>query len=124
MLNHIILIGRLTKDVEYRKTTSGKGVASFTLAVDRTFRNRDGEREADFLPIVVWGNTAENCAKYISKGSLVAVDGRVQTRSYEKDGRKVYITEIVANDVRFLDSKKGTSPDYGTPVDTDENIPF
>lgn len=122
MLNRVVLIGRLTKDVDIRNTPNGKAVATFTLAVDRKYK----KDEADFIPVVVWGKSAENCAEYIGKGSMVAVDGRIQTRNYEKDGRKVYITEVIADDVRFLD-KKRTSPDqeYGTPVtDDDDSIPF
>lgn len=122
MLNRVVLIGRLTKDVDIRNTPNGKAVATFTLAADRKYK----KDEADFIPVVVWGKSAENCAEYIGKGSMVAVDGRIQTRNYEKDGRKVYITEVIADDVRFLD-KKRTSPDqeYGTPVtDDDDSIPF
>jgi|SRR5690554_436448 len=133
MLNRVVLIGRLTRDPELRYIPSGTPVANFTLAVDRPFTNRQGEREADFVPIVVWRKAAENCANYLGKGSLVAVDGRLQVRSYEKDGQRRYITEIVAEDVRFLD-KKGDRPQsggdggfeqYGTDVNVDDDdIPF
>lgn len=137
MLNRVILIGRLTKDPELRYTQSGKAVASFTLAVDRAFKNAQGEKEADFIPIVVWQKQAEHCANYIGKGSLVAVDGRMQVRTYEaKDGSgKRWITEIVAENVRFLDRRdSGTqqggglssgSGSIGNEVDfTDDDIPF
>ncbi|MGI6113018.1 MAG: single-stranded DNA-binding protein [Mahellales bacterium] len=104
MLNKVILIGRLTKDPELRYLTSGTSVATFTLAVDRNFTNQQGEREADFLPIVAWRKLGETCANYLTKGRMVAVCGRIQTRSYEgQDGQRRYITEIVADEVRFLD---------------------
>lgn len=106
MLNRIILIGRLTKDPELRFTQSGKAVCSFTLAVDRPYVGADGSREADFINIVVWNKTAENCAQYLAKGKLAAVDGRLQIRSYEgQDGQRRYVTEVVAEAVRFLSPK-------------------
>lgn len=105
-MNKVVLIGRLTKDVELRYTENNMSVAKFTLAVKKSFKNVDGEYESDFFNIVVWNMSAENCSKYLHKGSKVAVDGRIQTRSYEKDGQKRYVTEIVANKVEFLDSKK------------------
>lgn len=101
-MNRVVLVGRLTKDAELRYTPSGVAVASFTLAVNRPFANQQGEREADFINVVAWRKTAENLANYTTKGSLVAVDGRLQTRSYEKDGRRVYVTEVVADTVQFL----------------------
>jgi single-strand DNA-binding protein len=107
MLNRIVLIGRLTKDVDLRFTTTGKPTANFTLAVDRPYRNQQGEKEADFIPVVVWNKLAEHCANYIGKGRLVAVDGRLQIRSYEgQDGQRKYITEVVAETVKFLDRAK------------------
>jgi single-strand DNA-binding protein len=129
MLNRVVLVGRLTRDVEMKYLPNGTPVANFTLAVDRPFSNKDGEKEADFIPIVVWRKQAENCANYIGKGSLVAVDGRMQVRSYEQDGKRRYVTEVVADSVRFLDSRKKQEPDYGgyqgTEVDEDEDsIPF
>jgi len=125
MLNKVILIGRLTKEPELRYTPSGAAVASFTLAVNRTRANAQGERETDFIPVVVWQKQAENCANYIGKGSLVAVDGRLQVRTYDaKDGTKRWVTEVVAETVRFLDKREsGTS--YGEEVPfTDDDIPF
>lgn len=106
-MNRVVLIGRLTKDPELR-FTPGKGaaVASFTLAVDRMYKS-EGQPEADFIPIVVWGKIAENTANYVSKGKLVGVSGRIQTRSYEaKDGTRRYITEVVADEVQFLEFTK------------------
>lgn len=107
MLNKVILIGRLTKDPELRYTTSGTPVASFTLAVDRSRPNQQGEREADFIPIVVWQKLAETCANHLGKGRLVAVDGRLQVRNYDDNqGNRRWVTEVIANEVRFLDWPK------------------
>lgn len=105
MLNRVILIGRLTRDPELRYTPSGVAVAQFTLAVDRPFSNSRGEREADFIPIVVWRQLAETCANYLRKGRLTAVEGRIQVRHYENnEGRRIYVTEVIADNVRFLES--------------------
>ena len=107
MINKVILIGRLTKDPETRVLSSGSSVSTFTLAVDRTFKSRDGERGTDFIPIVAWGKTAELCGEYLQKGSLAGIAGRIQTRSYEaKDGTKRYVTEVVAEEISFLTPKK------------------
>ncbi len=130
MLNRIILIGRLTKDPELRYTPNGRAVAGFTLAVDRPFKNQQGEREADFINIVVWGNQAENCANYLAKGKLAAVDGRLQIRSFEgQDGQRRWVTEVVADTVRFLSPKSSDSAveptDMGSEIDfSDDDIPF
>ncbi|RBP44052.1 single-stranded DNA-binding protein [Garciella nitratireducens] len=142
MLNKVCLVGRLTKDPELRYLANGTPVANFTLAVNRTFKNRNGEREADFINIVVWRKQAENCANYIGKGSLVSIVGRIQTRSYDgADGQRRYVTEVVAEEVQFLDSKNSrnsqrnqTSNDFDTndvplddlyPIDGDEeDLPF
>ncbi|MBM7618859.1 single-stranded DNA-binding protein [Sutcliffiella halmapala] len=106
MLNRVVLVGRLTKDPELRYTPSGVAVATFTLAVNRTFQNQQGEREADFINCVVWRKQAENAANFLKKGSLAGVDGRIQTRNYEgQDGKRVYVTEIVAEGVQFLEPK-------------------
>ncbi|GGI95138.1 hypothetical protein GCM10010885_00930 [Alicyclobacillus cellulosilyticus] len=104
MLNRVILIGRLTADPELRYTNSGTPVASFSLAVDRMRPNASGERETDFINIVVWQKQAELCAQYLHKGRLAAVDGRLQIRTYEnRDGQRVRVAEVVAETVRFLD---------------------
>lgn len=106
MINRAILVGRLTKDPEYRQTPNGVSVATFTLAVNRSFTNSQGEREADFINVVVFRKQAENVSKYLSKGSLAGVDGRIQSRSYEnKEGQRVFVTEVVADSVQFMDSK-------------------
>jgi single-strand DNA-binding protein len=105
MLNRVILIGRLTKDPELRYTPAGVAVTQFTLAVDRQFSGSKEEREADFIPIVTWRQLAETCANYLRKGRLAAVEGRMQVRNYENnEGRRVYVTEVIADNVRFLES--------------------
>jgi single-strand DNA-binding protein len=106
MMNRVILVGRLTKDPELRYTPNGVAVASFTLAVNRSFTNQQGEREADFVNCVVWRKPAENVANFLKKGSLAGVDGRIQTRSYENsEGKRVYVTEVMAESVQFLEPK-------------------
>ncbi len=149
-MNKVVLIGRLTKDPELKFTPgSGTAVATFTLAVDRRF-SKDGQREADFIPIVVWGKQAESTANYMSKGKLMGVSGRIQTRSYDaKDGTKRYVTEVVAEEVQFLEwgdgnknnfrqndngfenygktPRGGYGENYGediTPIDEEGEIPF
>ncbi len=127
MLNICVLIGRLTKDPDLRYTPNGVAVATFTLAVDRAYSK---EKETDFIPCVVWKKQAENCANYIGKGSLVAVEGRIQVRSYEaKDGGKRWATEVIAERVVFLDkrgSDKGVGGnEIGHEVEyDDDSIPF
>ncbi|MCS4485798.1 single-stranded DNA-binding protein [Staphylococcus americanisciuri] len=106
MINRVVLVGRLTKDPEYRTTPSGVSVATFTLAVNRTFTNAQGEREADFINCVVFRKQAENVSNFLFKGSLAGVDGRLQSRSYEnQEGRRVYVTEVVCDSVQFLEPK-------------------
>ncbi|HEC2157505.1 single-stranded DNA-binding protein [Staphylococcus pseudintermedius] len=106
MLNRVVLVGRLTKDPEYRTTPSGVSVATFTLAVNRTFTNAQGEREADFINCVVFRKQAENVNNFLFKGSLAGVDGRLQSRSYEnQEGRRVFVTEVVCDSVQFLEPK-------------------
>ncbi|EAC3508411.1 single-stranded DNA-binding protein [Listeria monocytogenes] len=107
MMNRVVLVGRLTKDPDLRYTPAGVAVATFTLAVNRPFKNGQGEQEADFIQCVVWRKPAENVANFLKKGSLTGVDGRVQTRNYEgNDGKRVYVTEIVAESVQFLEPKQ------------------
>ncbi|EAH1035582.1 TPA: single-stranded DNA-binding protein [Listeria monocytogenes] len=106
MMNRVVLVGRLTKDPDLRYTPAGAAVATFTLAVNRPFKNGQGEQEADFIQCVVWRKPAENVANFLKKGSMAGVDGRVQTRNYEgNDGKRVYVTEIVAESVQFLEPK-------------------
>ena len=107
-MNLTILVGRLVRDPENKYTTAGKAVTTFTLAVDRQFTNQQGEREADYIPIITWQKLAETCANHLSKGRLVAVEGRLQIRNYEtQDGQKRKAAEVVANSVQFLDRAKG-----------------
>lgn len=106
MLNKVILIGRTTKEVELRRTSNGTAVATFTLAVDNRFVLKDGKSSTDFISCVAWANTAETMEKYVRKGALIAVEGRIQTRNYDnKDGNKVYITEVVVENMRMLESR-------------------
>lgn len=106
MMNRVVLVGRLTKDPELKYTPNGVPVATFTLAVNRSFSNQQGERESDFINVVVWRKPAENVANFLKKGSLAGVDGKIQTRNYEgQDGKRVYITEVVAESVQFLEPK-------------------
>ena len=109
-MNKVFLIGRLTRDPELRYTGSNTAVASFSIAVNRNFQNQQGEREADFINIVVWRKQAENVKNYLSQGSQVAIDGRIQTRSYDdQNGQKRYVTEVVADNVEFLGSKNSSN---------------
>ena len=116
-MNRAILVGNLTKDPELKVLASGISVCSFTIAVSRRFQNQQGEREADFIPIVVWRAQAESCSKFLRKGSKCAVAGNIQTRSYDaQDGTKRYVTEVVADEVQFLDSRAGVGQDAGMPA--------
>ena len=106
-MNRTFLLGRLTKNPELRYTSSNIPCCSFTLAVNREYTNQEGQREADFINIITWKNLAETCQKYLTKGSFVAIDGRIQTRSYDTDkGEKRYVTEVVAEKIKFLDTKR------------------
>lgn len=137
MLNRVVLIGRLTKDPELRYTQGGVAVATFTLAVDRNFKNANGERDTDFIPCVVYRQLAELCANYLSKGRLASVDGRLQIRSYDtQEGQRRWVTEVIAENVQFLSPKdnggsgNGASDNasnvgtYGHEVSLDDDIPF
>lgn len=136
-MNHVVLVGRLTRDVELRYIAgSGTPVAQFAIAVDREF-SKDGKKETDFIDIQVWGKSAENCANYIGKGSLVAIQGSLRIDTYDKDGEKRKATRINANRVKFLDTKKdgnksdetsfvpgaGLDPQGFQAID-DDDIPF
>lgn len=141
MMNRVVLVGRLTKDPELKYTQSGVPVANFTLAVNRPFSNQQGEKEADFINCIVWRKPAENVANFLKKGSLAGVDGRVQTRHYEgQDGKRVFVTEIVAESVQFLEPKNQGSQQppkqqtkqngfkqqdtYGNIDISDDDLPF
>jgi len=105
MINRVVLVGRMTRDPELRRTGNGTAVTSFTLALDRTYNSANGQT-ADFIPVVVWNRAAENVKQYCSKGSLVGVEGRIQSRSYENNqGQRVYVVEVVADRVQFLESR-------------------
>jgi single-strand DNA-binding protein len=105
-MNRIVLIGRLVREPEIRYTAAGKAVSNFTLAVDRDFKNAQGEKEADFIRIVIWEKGAELCQQYTHKGSLVGIDGKLQIRNYEADGQKKQSAEVIAERVQFLDPKQ------------------
>lgn len=140
MINNTVLVGRLTKDVELRYTPSNVAVATFTLAVNRTFKNENGEREADFINCVMWRQQAENLANWAKKGALIGITGRIQTRSYDnQQGQRVYVTEVVAKQFQLLESKgqgnqgqqkqaQQQAPDFsrqGAPMDiSDDDLPF
>ncbi|MEE8808001.1 MAG: single-stranded DNA-binding protein [Lactimicrobium sp.] len=125
MINRVVLVGRLTKDVEVRKTTSGLSVAQFTVAVDRRMsRDNNGQQSADFISCVAWRQSADFLGSYARKGNLIGVEGRIQTRNYDdKDGKKVYVTEVVCDNVQLLESRKSreaagsyqqnSAPSYG-----------
>ena len=140
MINNTVLVGRLTKDVELRYTPSNVAVATFTLAVNRTFKNENGEREADFINCVMWRQQAENLANWAKKGALIGITGRIQTRSYDnQQGQRVYVTEVVAEQFQLLESKgqgnqgqqrqaQQQASDFsrqGAPMDiSDDDLPF
>ena len=137
-MNNIVLVGRLTRDIELRYIPgNGTPVGNFTIAVDREFTTKDGKKETDFIDIQVWGKSAENCANYIAKGSLVAIQGSLRIESYEKDGERRRIARVNANRVQFLESKKDKKGEQFTPsfkptglnvndfeAITDDDIPF
>jgi len=143
MINRTVLVGRLTKDSDLRYTGSGTAVATFNLAVNRSFTNRDGEREADFIRCVIWRKAAENFANFTHKGSLVGIDGHIQTRNYEnQQGQRVYVTEVIADNFALLETKQdkpdlynqqnvddggvnGPQTDDGQQIDIqDDDLPF
>lgn len=105
MMNTVTLVGRLTKDVDLKQTTSGTFVANVTVAVNRAIKT-EGQPEADFVPVVVWNKQANNLATYTRKGSLIGIEGRLQTRTYENNGQTHYVTEVIAGRVQFLETKK------------------
>lgn len=117
MINNVVLVGRLTKDADLRYTSNGTAVASFTVAVNRYFKKDNEEQKADFINCVAWRKTAEALANFTHKGSLIGLEGQIQTRSYEnKEGQRVYVTEVNAREVKFLESKKtGVQDDLGSP---------
>ena len=135
-MNKVMLIGNLVKDPELTTTNNGVSLCKFTLAVQRRFAGNDGERDADFLPIIVWRGQADNCYKYLKKGSKAAISGSIQTRSYEgQDGTRRYVTEIIADEVEFISTKAGVEDENEKPAEKkdvvskfepidDDNLPF
>jgi single-strand DNA-binding protein len=127
MLNKFICIGRWSKDIELKYTPAGKAVANSTIAINDSYGDKEN---TTFLPVVMWGKTAENVAQYSKKGNLVAIEGRIQVRSWDGDNGKRYATEVVAENVRFLGSKNETNEQHGnqnkdeTPAWDDSNLPF
>ena len=130
MINNAVLVGRMTRDAELRYTPQNVAVATFTLAVNRTFKSQNGEREADFINCVMWRQQAENLANWAKKGSLIGVTGRIQTRSYDnQQGQRVYVTEVVAEYFQMLESRNQQSSNdtfgNGNPMDIqDDDLPF
>ena len=122
MLNRALLVGRLTRDPELRRTGSGKAVTSFNLAVERNFKSDD--QDADFINCVCWGKIAENTERYCSKGSMVSVDGRIQTRNYDNNqGQKVYVTEVIADSVQFIQTNRNNNPATAAQAQTNSYVP-
>lgn len=135
MINNVVLVGRLVRNVELRYTPSNQAVATFTLAVNRNFKKQDGEREADFINCVMWRQQAENLANWTKKGALIGVTGRIQTRNYEnQQGQRVYVTEVIADSFQVLENKKDNAanmfsmdgqmpPNFSNDI-ADEGLPF
>ena len=127
-MNKVNLIGRLTKDPELKTTGNGVSVASFTLAVNRRYKNADGSYDADFISCVAWRQSAEYLSKNYSKGDMVGISGSIQTRSYDKDGTKVYITEVIADEIHYVGgTKKPRGEDTafdGLPLPADDDLPY
>lgn len=122
MLNRALLVGRLTRDPELRRTGSGKAVTSFNLAVERNLKSDD--QEADFINCVCWGKVAENTERYCSKGSMVSVDGRIQTRNYDNSqGQKVYVTEVIADSVQFIQTNRNNNTATAAQAPVNNYVP-
>jgi single-strand DNA-binding protein len=128
VINQVTLVGRLTRDPELKWTPDGKAVLNVTLAVNRHYKNASGDFDADFVHCTLWGKTAENTSNYCRKGSVIGVTGRIQTRNYDnQEGKRVYVTEVVAEGVRFLSSKPANTkeePQTVPPVPQREELPF
>ena len=145
MINNVVLVGRMTKDADLRYTAQGQAVATLTLAVNRNFKNQNGEREADFINIVIWRQQAENLSSWAKKGALIGITGRIQTRNYEnQQGQRVYVTEVVADSFQLLEARQNQNgqgqsgnnavPDFSrnessfgnsNPMDiSDDDLPF
>lgn len=125
MINNVVLVGRLTRDAELRYTPSNVAVATFTLAVNRPFKNEAGEREADFINCVIWRQSAENLANWAKKGSLIGITGTIQTRNYEnQQGQRVYVTEVIASNFQLLESRSSQQNNQGYNQQSNHQSPF
>lgn len=129
MINNVVLVGRLTRDVELRYTPQNQAVGTFSLAVNRNFKSQSGEREADFVNCVIWRQLAENLANWAKKGALIGITGRIQTRNYEgQDGKRVYVTEVVADGFQLLEKRDNSanhaSMDEQVPPSFEDGMPF
>ena len=122
MINNVVLVGRTTKDMELKHSNRGSAYVQFILAVNRTFKDENGEQQADFITCVAWNKTAETLSKYVQKGALIGVEGRLQVRSYEKDGSRQWVSEVVINRFTFLESKKGVASEQGMIGGNQQNI--
>lgn len=124
-MNKVIMIGRTTRDIEFKTTQSGTSVVEFSVAVKRTFKNAiSGEYESDFFNCVAYNKTAETISRYVKKGDMIAIDGKLQTRNYtDREGKKVYVTEIIAENVEFLQGKKQEEPKF-VEIKPEDDIPF
>lgn len=117
MINNVILVGRTTKKIELKQNSNGTNYAQFTLAVNRSFKDENGNQQADFVNCVVWSKQAENAAKFVGKGAQIGVEGRIQTRTYDDEsGKRHYVTEVVVNKITFLESKRSADPGPQEPV--------
>lgn len=125
MINNVCLVGRLTRPVDLRYTSNGTAFGSFSLAIDRTYKNQSGEKETDYINCVIWRKPAVNLSNYTGKGSLLGVEGRLQTRSYEnKEGQKVYVTEVLVENFSLLESKEVTEGRQQAPIENVEQVQF
>ena len=137
MLNNVCLVGRMANDAELKYVNESMAVATFRLAVNRNFKGQDGKREADFINCVIWRQQAENLASWAKKGALIGITGRIQTRNYEKQGQRVYVTEVVADNFQLLESRKDreagqsqghSQPDFSRQAEPfsidDDSLPF
>lgn len=125
MINNVCLVGRLTRTVDLRYTSNGTAFGSFSLAIDRTYKNQAGEKETDYINCVIWRKPAVNLSNFTSKGSLLGVEGRLQTRNYEnKEGQKVYVTEVLVENFSLLESKAVTECRQQAPIENVEQVQF
>lgn len=122
MINHVVLVGRTTKDMELKQSSGGSAYVQFILAVNRTFKDGNGEQQADFITCVAWNKTAQTLVRYVSKGALIGAEGRLQVRSYEKDGGRQWVSEVVINRFTFLESKRSATPEQGMTSGNQQNI--